>query len=82
MSHQIIKQPNGRYSIYSSIVERIICYQMTKKEIKKYYKKEAIRKEKERVNDLLNRIESGKSPYYKYALSWEDVKKTIPKEWL
>jgi len=82
MGHQIIKQPNGNYSIYSSVTESIIGYEIPREEIIEYYKKEACKKAEKNTKELLDKIDAGDNPYYQFAETWEDVKKTIPKEWL
>ena len=70
MGHQIIKQPNGNYSIYSSVTESLIGYEMSREEIIEYYKKEASKKSERNTKALLNKIDSGGNPYYQFAETW------------
>lgn len=82
MGHQIIKQPNGKYSIYSSVTESVIGYEITKDELIKHYKEEASKKAEKDTLDILERIETTEKPYYQFTKTWEEVKDTIPKEWI
>lgn len=77
MAHQIIKQPNGNYSIYSSIIEDIIGYDLTKEELISFYKEEAAKKAEIETKILLNRIDSGQKPYGQFTITWEKVKNLI-----
>lgn len=40
MSRQIVKQPNGLYCLYSSIIENVICCNMTSEEVVYFLLKE------------------------------------------
>lgn len=42
MGWQVIKQPNGKYCIWSSIVDDFIVYEATEKEIIDYWVKDAV----------------------------------------
>lgn len=73
MSHQIIKQPNGKYCIYSSVVDDIVVYNATPDAIKEYY----LAKERERiyndVNKLINKLEKGEKPYHQFTLTFNEM---------
>ena len=42
MSHRLIKQPNGKYAVYSTIVDDLICANMTVDEIIENEVKQAV----------------------------------------
>lgn len=82
MGQQIVKQPNGKYSIYSSITGSVIGYDCTRKDLVDHYASEAADHAKQSTNKIIDKIESGGKPYYQFTVSWDEIKSTIPKEWL
>lgn len=78
MGHQIIKQPNDKYCVYSSITESVICWEATEEEILDYYADIAAKKSREATRELLDKVNKGDKPYYQFTLSWDDVKHTVP----
>lgn len=75
MSHQIIKQPDGRYAIWSTIVDNFIVTNADRKQVIDYF----VNREKEdlinRLNKDLNLIDANKSEkvYYQFALTYEEA---------
>lgn len=75
MSHQIIKQPNGKYCIFSSIVDNIIIYNATPDEIKKYYIEEEVKEINKKVDQAIN---SPQEYYYGWPFNnFDDMCKEI-----
>jgi len=69
----VIKQDNGNYSIWSTIVDNFIKEDLTLKDLYNFYEREAIEASKVRVEELLNK--AGK---YKFAPnSIEEAKEYI-----
>lgn len=77
MGHQIIKQPDGKYLIFSSIVDNIIATGGTREEIINYYVKRAVADETERVSKLIDSIEAGEKPYLQFGYTFEEVLRTV-----
>ncbi len=77
MSHQIIKQPNGKYSIWSSIVDDFIMNNATPEEIIEYYIKRESEDIKERVNKTIDQLNNGEKPYYNFTMKLEEALSTI-----
>ena len=75
MGKQIIRQPDGRYSIWSSIVDALVMVDCTRKDVLSYFATEAAADARARVGALLAHIDAGKRAYYQFTKSWEDVRK-------
>ena len=78
MGHQIIKQPNGKFAVFSSIVDDFIMYEATREDIIELEledSKERITREVDRVLEELK--STNPRPYYQFTRTWEDALQTI-----
>lgn len=77
MGHQIIKQPNGLFAVFSTIVDNFLVYNKTKEQLKKFY----LRMERARINkeidEIVEKIEKGVSPYYQFSMTFEQAVEEI-----
>ena len=76
MSRQIIKKPNGKYAIYSSIVDDIIYDDITKEEYIKIVTKENMEDELRILEIVFKAVDSGRPEkiYHQFALSYNEAK--------
>ena len=77
MSHQIIKQPNGLYAVWSSNVDHFILLDATPKEIVDFETKEATRGIERSVELLVESLDKGGKPYYQFTMSWDKAVEMI-----
>jgi hypothetical protein len=81
MGRQIIKQPNGLYAVWSTIIDNFVYINEDRGELIKSLTDEAINeikeKTKEKVNKTIDELESGKKPYYQFTMTWKEAIKTI-----
>lgn len=69
MGWSVVKQPNGKYAIFSTISEECLCYDATPEQLKNYYIKEKqeriVREAEEFVKQGIERAngECGPEPY-------------------
>jgi len=77
MGQQIIKQPNGKYCLFSSIVDNITDYNMSKNDIIEKWTNEAKEKNTKSVNNIIGKIKSGKLPYHQSTLDYYGMLDTI-----
>ena len=77
MGRQIIKQPDGKYSIWSSIVDNFIITDCTKEEYIEFAINEEKEKIKEQLNEIFEIIEEGGKPYFQFTKTYEDCLETI-----
>lgn len=73
MGRQIIKQPNGKYCIFSSIVDNVTHYDMTEKDIVKENVSEYKKKIIIEVKEIIEKLEAGSKPYLQSTLSYDDM---------
>jgi len=69
MGRSLIKQPNGLYAQWSSIVDDIIVANLTKEEMIQFAIDEAIREAKENMEKRIYSLDKGKTEWR----IWEDV---------
>ncbi len=77
MARQIIKQPNGKYCLFSSIIDNVIVYDATKEEIIDLLIEEQKKEITMDVNRQIEKLENGSLPYSPFRLSYEDMKERI-----
>jgi hypothetical protein len=73
MSRQIIKQPNGKYCIFSSIVDNVTHYNMSVDDIIEEWLNEAKNKIVEDVKSIVAKLENNEQPYYQFTKSFDDM---------
>jgi hypothetical protein len=77
MGHQIIKQPNGKYCVFSTVVDNVILKDATRQELMEYYgdkaKREAMRSTWKTIQD----IEDGKRPYAQFTKTYDEMMEWI-----
>jgi len=77
MARMIIKRPDGKYAIWSSIVDDFIFDGITKKEWVKHRIKEATERVKKDLKDVFKAVDEGKPErfYLWFAMTYEEAKK-------
>ncbi len=73
MSRQIIKQPNGLYCIFSSIVDNVTMYDCTEEAIIEEWVAEQRVEITERVKGQIKKLEAGEKPYHQFTQSYEEM---------
>ena len=73
MGKQIVKQPNGKFALWSSVVDdfTVIDYENTQEIIDDFveqYRAEIGAK----VNAVVEALEKGEKPYYQFTMSFEE----------
>ena len=73
MGQQIIRQPDGRLAVFSSITESFIVVDATPEEIIEWRAEEAAETARERTKAELKRVldNTVESPYHQSTLTWE-----------
>lgn len=73
MGRQIIKQPNGKYCVFSSVVDNIIMYDATEKDIVKFLAKESIERIKEDVKNTIGALNNCEKPYGQFTMNYKEM---------
>ena len=77
MAQQIIKQPNGKYCLFSTIVDNVTHYNMSKEEIVEAWTEHAKKEFERKVAAITEKLDGDEKPYFQFTLSYEDMLKTI-----
>jgi hypothetical protein len=77
MGRQIVKQPNGRFCVFSSVCDNVIYYDCTKEDIKDYYLEESKKEIDKQVDETIESLELDGKPYYQFTKSFPDMLKII-----
>lgn len=80
MKGQIIKQPNGKYCVFSSVVDDFIYVNATKQEIIKGMVEDYTKEVTDKVNKVCKQLEKNEKPYYQFTMSFKDSIKLITKQ--
>ena len=75
MGHQYIKQPNGKFAIWSSIASDFIAYNCGQDDVIRIETEDAVKEVTERVRLKLAQVERGESAYYQHTKTWGEALK-------
>ena len=79
MGQQIIKQPDGKYALFSSVVDGFVALNCTREDILDIWIEDYLKTTREyitRTCDALDRVERGESgskPYYQFTMTWDEA---------
>jgi hypothetical protein len=73
MGQQIILQPNGKLSIYSSVVDDFIVTDATDQHVKNYYATIAARDAREKTRKIIEALRNGYRPYQQFTITFEEA---------
>lgn len=77
MGQQIIKQPNGKYALFSSIVDDFVLIDAEPQDIiDEWVGKYKLDMEK-KVAEIVAALEKGEKPYYQFTMSFDEAVKTV-----
>lgn len=73
MGRQIIKQSNGKYAVWSSIVDNFVYYDCIREDLIEAFVEEAKRDIEKNVDDVLEKLRSDEKPYYQFTMTLEEA---------
>ena len=73
MGNQIIKQPDGNYAVWSSVVDAFVLIDATPEEIIEELTEEKRARITKDVYSIIEALDEGAKPYYQFTLSWQDA---------
>lgn len=73
MGYQIIKQPNGLYGIWSSVVDHFIMYDCTPEDIIEEWVDDARKRITQGVQETVAELDAGEKPYYQFTMTWDEA---------
>lgn len=72
LARTIVKQPNGKYAVWSTITDSFILINMSKKKLEKFFVAEAIKQASRDFKDDIKKIDKG-YPISHYAEVFKDI---------
>lgn len=72
MGQQIVKQPNGLYAIWSSVVDSFTLYDATRGEIIEELVSDETRRITEMVDRVIADLNANGSPYFQFKKSFDE----------
>jgi hypothetical protein len=75
MGHQIIKQPDGRLAVFSSVVDDWIIRDATQQELEDHYAEEAAKKAREDTRHICEAVlaDNARSVYFQFAKTFDEA---------
>lgn len=75
MSKQVIKQPNGRFAIFSSGTDTFHYMDLTAEEVEEHFVSRAAEDARENIRRILEFVQNDqpKKVYYQFALTWQEA---------
>lgn len=71
MSQQIIQQPDGKYALWSTVVDDFVLLDATPEEILRYWVEGHKADTAKRIADIIAKLQRGEKPYYQFTVTWE-----------
>lgn len=72
MARQIIKQPDGRYAVWSTIVDDFVAVNVDRDEIIEMFVEGERQRIIQSVDETLEHIAAGRPAYYQFTKSFDD----------
>ena len=73
MGRQIIRQPDGRYAVWSSVVDDFVMHDVTAQEIEDDFALEAAEEAREGVREVVRALKQGKRPYHQFTMTYDEA---------
>ena len=78
MGHQIVKQPNGKYAIWSTVVDDFVCIDCENEaEIVEEFMDYERRRVEINVARIVKVLEDGRNPYFQFTMSFRECVGTV-----
>lgn len=73
MPQQIIKQPDGKYAIFSTVVDGLVATDCTRQEILDMWDAEYRERTLAGINKVCDALDSGGKPYFQFTMTWDEA---------
>ena len=73
MGQQIIRQPDGQYALWSSVVDSFVLIDADPEGIIEYWIEQEEKRLRERVAEIVASLEAGGKPYHQFTMSWHEA---------
>ncbi|MGO9016152.1 MAG: hypothetical protein ACLQF0_14375 [Dissulfurispiraceae bacterium] len=72
---QIIKQPNGKYALFSSVVYGFTATDLSREKIIEEFLQDKRESITGNVLNICDKLDKGEKAYHQFSMTWEDAKK-------
>lgn len=72
MGQQIVKQPDGLYAVWSSVVDSFISVNNTPAEIVEALVADERERIQNRVNHVISQLDKGETPYHQFTMTFDE----------
>lgn len=76
MGRQIVKQPDGKFAIFSTNSDLFIEQNLTEKELKDNLLKFAIQLAKAEIHNEIHNVKTMDKPYFQFTMTYEECVKS------
>lgn len=73
MSHQIIKQPDGKYAIWSIVIDDFILLDVCGDDVVKHFQEQAIQGIADEVKRICYDLTKNEKPYGQSTMTWDEA---------
>ncbi|MDP3910719.1 MAG: hypothetical protein Q8Q14_10035 [Gemmatimonadales bacterium] len=73
MGGQIIQQPDGRYAVWSSIVNDFVLLDATPEQIIEGRVQASREGHEAQVRRVIKKLAAGEKPYFQFTMTWEEA---------
>lgn len=72
MGRQIVRQPNGLYAVWSSVVDNFVLLDATESEVVEELAANAVEQLRKDVRRIVAQLEIGQRPYHQFTKTFEE----------
>lgn len=73
MGHQIIRQPNGKWAVFSSVVDDFVLLDATRDDIVEMRVQDARETIEREIDQKIAALEAGQRAYFQFTMSWDEA---------
>lgn len=73
MSQPIVRQPDGKFAIFSTETDTFVRWDCTRDEVVTFFVDQAVFRATAQVQHKLNQLEDGQAPDTQLAYTWEEL---------
>lgn len=73
MGQQIVKQPNGKYAIFSSVVDAVIAMDCTREDLLEFWLDEERERLQRSIARYCDKLDAGEKPYAQFTVTWDEA---------
>ena len=77
MGRQIIQQPNGKFCLFSSVVDNIVAYDLDRDGLVEEAVAVARRRVEDEIDGILCELATGNKPYFQFTMTYPEMLATI-----